>query len=103
MEPGSYTNAEATSLPGNVDTGNPANNGTPLRPVSGTRDPERSRGPLNGSGSDPENFAPATFRTPDDEPSVQDGDEVVLRYSAPGTAGGRITLGEVSGRILPAH
>ena len=32
-----------------------------------------------------------------------DGDEVVLRYSAPGTAGGRITLGEVSGRVLPAR
>ena len=32
----------------------------------------------------------------------QDGDEVVLRYTAPGTGGGRIGLGEVSGRILPA-
>ena len=34
---------------------------------------------------------------------LQDGDEVELRYSAPGTAGGRITLGEVSGRIEPAR
>ncbi|MBM7508825.1 fumarylacetoacetase [Nocardioides salarius] len=34
---------------------------------------------------------------------LDDGDEVVLRYSAPGTAGGRITLGEVSGRVLPAR
>ena len=34
---------------------------------------------------------------------LEDGDEVVLRYSAPGTAGGRITLGEVSGRIEPAR
>lgn len=33
---------------------------------------------------------------------LRDGDQVTLRYSAPGTAGGRITLGEVSGRILPA-
>jgi fumarylacetoacetase len=33
---------------------------------------------------------------------LEDGDEVVLRYSAPGTAGGRITLGEVRGRIRPA-
>jgi len=33
---------------------------------------------------------------------LRDGDEVVLRYTAPGTAGGRLTLGEVSGRILPA-
>jgi fumarylacetoacetase len=34
---------------------------------------------------------------------LEDGDEVVLRYSAPGTAGGRITLGEVTGRIEPAR
>ena len=33
---------------------------------------------------------------------LEDGDEVVLRASAPGTAGGRITLGEVSGQIVPA-
>ncbi len=32
---------------------------------------------------------------------LEDGDEVVLRYTAPGTAGGRIALGEVTGRILP--
>jgi fumarylacetoacetase len=34
---------------------------------------------------------------------LDDGDEVVLRYSAPGTSGDRITLGEVSGRIEPAR
>ncbi len=34
---------------------------------------------------------------------LEDGDEVVLRYSAPGTDGGRITLGEVRGRIDPAR
>ena len=34
---------------------------------------------------------------------LEDGDEVTLRYSAPGTAGGRITLGEVTGRIDPAR
>ena len=34
---------------------------------------------------------------------LEDGDEVVLRYSAPGTGGGRISLGEVSGRIEPAR
>jgi fumarylacetoacetase len=33
---------------------------------------------------------------------LEDGDEVVLRYSAPGTGGGRITLGEVRGRVQPA-
>jgi fumarylacetoacetase len=32
---------------------------------------------------------------------LQDGDEVVLRYSAPG-ARGRMGLGEVGGRILPS-
>jgi fumarylacetoacetase len=34
---------------------------------------------------------------------LEDGDEVVLAYSAPGTGGGRITLGEVTGRIEPAR
>jgi fumarylacetoacetase len=34
---------------------------------------------------------------------LEDGDEVTLRYSAPGTGGGRITLGEVTGQILPAR
>jgi fumarylacetoacetase len=34
---------------------------------------------------------------------LEDGDEVVLRYSAPGTGGGRITLGGVTGRIEPAR
>jgi fumarylacetoacetase len=34
---------------------------------------------------------------------LEDGDEVVLRYSAPGTGGGRISLGEVAGRIEPAR
>jgi fumarylacetoacetase len=34
---------------------------------------------------------------------LEDGDEVVLRSSAPGTAGGRITLGEAIGRIEPAR
>jgi fumarylacetoacetase len=34
---------------------------------------------------------------------LEDGDEVVLRYSAPGTSGGRITLGDVVGRVEPAR
>ena len=34
---------------------------------------------------------------------LEDGDEVVLRYTAPGTGGGRISLGEVTGRIEPAR
>ena len=33
---------------------------------------------------------------------LEDGDEVVLRYTAPGTGGGRIALGEVAGRVLEA-
>jgi fumarylacetoacetase len=33
---------------------------------------------------------------------LRDGDEVVLRATAPGALGGRIALGEVSGRIAPA-
>ena len=34
---------------------------------------------------------------------LEDGDEVVLRYTAPGTGGGRLALGEVAGTILPAR
>lgn len=33
---------------------------------------------------------------------LEDGDEVVLRYQAPGVGGEPITLGEVAGTILPA-
>ena len=33
---------------------------------------------------------------------LEDGDEVVIRATAPGALGGRIALGEVAGRILPA-
>ena len=34
---------------------------------------------------------------------LEDGDEVTLRYSAPSTGGGRLALGEVTGRISPAR
>jgi fumarylacetoacetase len=34
---------------------------------------------------------------------LEDGDEVTIRYSAPSTTGGRLTLGEVTGRIEPAR
>jgi len=34
---------------------------------------------------------------------LEDGDEVTLRYSAAGTGGGRITLGDVTGRVEPAR
>ena len=44
------------------------------------------------------------FRVGDRERTfLEDGDEVTLRYSAPSTSGGRLTLGEVTGRILPAR
>ncbi|MET7770749.1 fumarylacetoacetase [Nocardia sp. NPDC005366] len=34
---------------------------------------------------------------------LEDGDEVVITATAPGTGGSRIGLGEVRGRVLPAH
>ncbi len=40
---------------------------------------------------------------PDGRTFLEDGDEVTLRATAAGTGGGRITLGEVSGRVLPAR
>lgn len=74
VEQGSFTNAESTTPPSNVDSGNPANNSTPSRPTRPTRDTSRSTGPVNGSGStNAANFAPATFRTPDDPAGVGDG------------------------------
>ncbi len=74
IEKGTFTNAEATSPPANVDAGNPANSSTPSRPAGGTKDPVRSTGIINGAGSgDPKNFGPATFRTVDDPPGVVDG------------------------------
>ena len=81
---GSSTNAENAAPPTNTDGSNSANNSTPSRPAprrlpSGQapdpRDPARSFGPINGSGStNPKNFAPATFRTPDDAADITDGD-----------------------------
>jgi fumarylacetoacetase len=34
---------------------------------------------------------------------LEDGDEVTIAGTAPGAAGGRICLGEVTGRVRPAH
>ncbi|HEY5820720.1 MAG TPA: alkaline phosphatase [Propionibacteriaceae bacterium] len=73
VEQGTLTNPEAVGPPANADAGNTANSSKPARTAS-VKDPTRSTGPVNGSGSgDPRNFAPATFRTVDDPPSVQDG------------------------------
>jgi alkaline phosphatase len=74
IEKGTFTNAEAATPPGNVDSGNTANNSTPSRPGSNAKDAGRSTGIVNAPGSaDPRNFGPATFRTPDDPASVTDG------------------------------
>ena len=53
---------------------------------------------LSWGGKEPFTTSDGTSHT-----FLEDGDEVVIRYSAPGTAGGRITLGEVAGRIEPAR
>ncbi len=74
VEKGTYTNAEAVAPPANTDAGNPANNSVTSRPTSGAKDPARSTGIANGTGAgDVKNFAPATFRTPDDPKNVKDG------------------------------
>jgi fumarylacetoacetase len=39
----------------------------------------------------------------DETAFLADGDEVTLRYTAPGSSGGRIALGEVSGVVVPAR
>ena len=49
---------------------------------------------LSWAGSEPFGSAGRTF--------LEDGDVVTLRATAPGLLGGRITLGEVTGTILPA-
>ncbi len=72
IEKGTFTNAEATVPPTNQS--GTSSTQTPVRTAQGTRDPLRSSGPVNGSGSgDPKNFAPATFRTADDPAGVEDG------------------------------
>ncbi|MFF1385638.1 alkaline phosphatase [Arthrobacter sp. NPDC058288] len=74
IEKGSFTNAEAAAPPANVDSGNTANNSTPSRSGGNVKDPARSTGIINGIGAaDPRNFAPATFRTPNDPAEVKDG------------------------------
>jgi len=73
IEKGTFTNAEAVTPPGNVDSGNTANNSTPTRDRN-ARDTTRSTGSINGSGSaNAKNFAPATFYTPDDPKGTEDG------------------------------
>ena len=52
---------------------------------------------LSWGGTEPIRLADGTTRT-----FLEDGDEVVITATAPGTGGGRISLGEVTGRVEPA-
>lgn len=66
--------------------------------VSGSRPDERgSLLELTWGGAEPLAFDDGTTRT-----FLSDGDEVVLRASAPAPGGGGLSLGEVRGRIMPA-
>jgi alkaline phosphatase len=93
---GSFTDAEAANPPGNVDSGNTANNSTPSRPDRSALDPLRSTGPVNGSGAgDPRNLAPATFRTADDPTTVAEGDpeaSLWLTYLSGNHTGANVNL-----------
>jgi fumarylacetoacetase len=53
---------------------------------------------LSWGGTEPLTLADGTTRT-----FLQDGDEVTLTATAPGASGGRISLGEVTGRIEPTQ
>ena len=107
IEPGTFTNAEALNFPGtgNVDTGNPANNSTPVRAGRQQKDPARSTAPNNAAGSTTGNFAAATFRTPDDPAEVRDGDpraSLWLSYLSGNHTGADVPLyarGPESGRF----
>ena len=67
--------------------------------VSGPeRDQRGSLLELSWSGQQPLALADGSTRS-----FLEDGDEVTITATAPGTAGGRISLGEVTGRVLPAR
>jgi fumarylacetoacetase len=67
--------------------------------VSGPgRDQRGSLVELSWNGEEPLTLADGTTRT-----FLQDGDVVTVTATAPGAAGGRITLGEVTGRVEPAR
>jgi len=81
-------------------------NGASVRPgdlfasgtISGSGPDERgSLLELSWGGAEPLTLDDGAVRT-----FLQDGDEVVLRATAPGIGGGRIGLGDVSGRIRPS-
>ena len=67
--------------------------------VSGTeRDERGSLLELTWNGTEPVELADGTTRG-----FLEDGDTVVLRATAPASAGGRLALGEVRGTIRPAR
>jgi fumarylacetoacetase len=67
--------------------------------VSGrSRDQRGSLLELSWNGAEPFGLADGTTRA-----FLEDGDEVAISATAPGAAGGRISLGEVTGRVLPAR
>jgi fumarylacetoacetase len=53
---------------------------------------------LTWNGAEPLHLAGGGTRS-----FLEDGDEVTIAATAPGTGGGRISLGEVTGRISPAR
>ncbi len=53
---------------------------------------------LTWNGQQPLTLADGSTRT-----FLEDGDEVTITATAPGAGGGRISLGEVSGQVLPAR
>ena len=53
---------------------------------------------LAWNGAEPLELAGGASRT-----YLEDGDEVVLTATAPRVGGGRFSLGEVRGRVLPAR
>jgi fumarylacetoacetase len=66
--------------------------------VSGPqRDQRGSIIELSWGGKEPLTLADGSTRT-----FLQDGDVVTLTATAPGAGGGRISLGEVTGRVEPA-
>ena len=67
--------------------------------VSGPeRDQRGSLLELSWSGQEPLALADGSTRT-----FLEDGDEVTIGATAPGVGGGRISFGEVTGRVVPAR
>jgi fumarylacetoacetase len=62
------------------------------------RDQRGSLLELSSNGTEPLMLADGSART-----FLEDGDVVTIRATAPGVGGGRISLGEVIGRVEPAR